>query len=484
MNPDGTLGTEVDDDKDSGPNDEAEISGTFSPGNYVLAIGDQNLDEDEARDTSTFPNGANDGGQYTISFTGNTYITGNGDTDNFPANGNSAVVDSGITVNTVDMTFDITLDTAPTAPVTVNYSVVDGTATAGEDYTALTSGSLTFAVGETSQQVTVTVNSDFAGELDENLFLELTGISPNANYDAGADAIPGGIRGTGTILTSDYAPLANPDVNFVDFKGGAGDDTVTGNVITDGAGADTLYGEGPAKVVTVTYDGTVYAIDGTTVITTPKGELTIDENGNYSYETDVQPDTSDGGGDIDDWQQVTLHAFSAGTPYEVGGVLDLSNANGTVGDGDGIGVSGGENARIDNDNALGAEALVLELDENAVTATAEVRSFGSGESMVWVAYDENLNKVAETTVTGTGNTQDITIDTGGVPFKYVAFSVPEGTNADDEYYVRNLDYTYADGIEDVFSYVIQDADGDLSNEATLTIVVDTQEPIGPLVRYR
>ena len=379
------------------------------------------------------------------------------------------------------MTFDVTLDSAPTVlsgPVTVNYSVADGTATAGEDYVALPSGALTFAVGETTQQVTVTVNSDFAGEFDETLFLELTGLSANANYDGSAEAIPGGIRGTGTIETSDYAPVANADINYVDFNGTAGD-TVTGNVITDGAGADTLFGEGPATVATVTYDGVVYAIDGTTVITTPKGELTIQENGDYSYESTLDRDTSDGGADLGDWQQVSLYAFSAGTAYEVIGVLDLASANGTVGDGDGIGVSGGDDARIDNDNALGAEALVMELDANATTATAEIRSFGSSEEMVWVAYDENLNKVAEATVSGTGNTQDITIDTAGIPFRYIAFSVPQGI-AGDEYYVHGLDYTYDDGIEDVFSYVIEDADGDLSNETTLTIVVDTAEPIGPL----
>ena len=46
--------------------------------------------------------------------------------------------------------FRVTLESASSGTVTVNYATADGTATAGEDYTA-TSGTLTFAPGETEQ---------------------------------------------------------------------------------------------------------------------------------------------------------------------------------------------------------------------------------------------------------------------------------------------------------------------------------------------
>src|SRR5262249_820537 len=52
--------------------------------------------------------------------------------------------------------FTVTLSKAATGPVTVNYATADGSATAGSDYTAR-AGTLTFAAGETSKTISVTV---------------------------------------------------------------------------------------------------------------------------------------------------------------------------------------------------------------------------------------------------------------------------------------------------------------------------------------
>ena len=55
--------------------------------------------------------------------------------------------------------FQVTLRPASADPVTVAYATADGTATAGEDYTAA-SGTVTFAPGETEQTIAVTVLDD------------------------------------------------------------------------------------------------------------------------------------------------------------------------------------------------------------------------------------------------------------------------------------------------------------------------------------
>ena len=95
---------------------------------------------------------------------------------------------------TVD--FEVSLSRAFTTAahsVTVDYATADGTATAGEDYTA-TSGTLTFAAGESSKTVSVTVLDDAIDEGEETFSLSLS----NA-----AGARIGDGEATGTIANDD-----------------------------------------------------------------------------------------------------------------------------------------------------------------------------------------------------------------------------------------------------------------------------------------
>jgi hypothetical protein len=89
--------------------------------------------------------------------------------------------------------FTVTLSAAYDVPVTVHYATADGTAKAGEDYTAA-SGTLTFSPGQTSKTITVAVRADKQSEADETFFVNLSG-APNAS-------IPDG-TGLGTILNDD-----------------------------------------------------------------------------------------------------------------------------------------------------------------------------------------------------------------------------------------------------------------------------------------
>ena len=72
-----------------------------------------------------------------------------------------------------EMVFRVTLESASSGTVTVNYATADGTATAGEDYTA-TSGTLTFAPGETEKTVSVTIIDDTVEDSGETFRLVLS----------------------------------------------------------------------------------------------------------------------------------------------------------------------------------------------------------------------------------------------------------------------------------------------------------------------
>ena len=92
--------------------------------------------------------------------------------------------------------FEVSLSRAFTGTehqVTVDYATADGTATAGEDYTA-TSGTLTFAAGESSKTVSVTVLDDSIDEGEETFTLRLS----NATGARIADG-----EATGTIANED-----------------------------------------------------------------------------------------------------------------------------------------------------------------------------------------------------------------------------------------------------------------------------------------
>ena len=94
--------------------------------------------------------------------------------------------------------FTVTLAPAATGPVTVDYATADGTATAGEDYTAA-SGTLVFAPGETALTVAVAVLDDAHDEGEESFVLRLSNASGAVLADSEA---------VGTIVNSDHMPKA------------------------------------------------------------------------------------------------------------------------------------------------------------------------------------------------------------------------------------------------------------------------------------
>ena len=123
-----------------------------------------------------------------------------------------------------EMTFTVTLATAVTEAVTVNYATSDGTAIAGQDYTAVSDGSVTIAAGETTAEFTVSMTGDETDELDETFNVTISMPEPEPNLNGGssgepAAAITGGDTATvvGTILDDDPAVVTvAPKVDTVE----------------------------------------------------------------------------------------------------------------------------------------------------------------------------------------------------------------------------------------------------------------------------
>ena len=146
---------------------------------------------------------------------------------------------------TTNAVFDVSLSEPPVGPVTVDYATEGDTADAPGDY-AETSGTLTFAPGDTSEAVAVPVQGDTLDEFAEAFFLNLSN-PVGANIADGSAAA--------TIRDDDPTPsLSVDDVSVTE----AGSGTTT-------AGFTVSLSAPSGKLVLADYstaDGTARAADG------------------------------------------------------------------------------------------------------------------------------------------------------------------------------------------------------------------------------
>ncbi|PQO46656.1 Ig-like domain-containing protein [Blastopirellula marina] len=98
------------------------------------------------------------------------------------------------------VTFTVTLDPTADEPVTVDYTTINGTATAGSDYAA-TSGTLTFPIGTATQTITVPILDDSFIENPESFTIQLSNAVGASIGDATA---------IGTIHSEDVPPSDLP----------------------------------------------------------------------------------------------------------------------------------------------------------------------------------------------------------------------------------------------------------------------------------
>ena len=96
----------------------------------------------------------------------------------------------------VNQTVAVFLSSAQSGAVTVNYATANGTATAGVDYTA-TSGTLTFAAGETVKAISIPILADTLDEDAETILVNISSASSGTIVDTQA---------TVTIIDDDNAP--------------------------------------------------------------------------------------------------------------------------------------------------------------------------------------------------------------------------------------------------------------------------------------
>ncbi|WP_138499256.1 Calx-beta domain-containing protein [Nostoc sp. PA-18-2419] len=138
----------------------------------------------------------------------------------------------------------VTLSSASSQPVTVQYATAPVTATANADYTS-SSGTLTFAANTTTRTITIPILNDSQGEANETFKVNLS--SPtNANLQKAS----GTVTITDTLQASTTTTLADGIENLtltgtsnINGTGNSGNNILTGNsgnnILAGGIGNDT-----------------------------------------------------------------------------------------------------------------------------------------------------------------------------------------------------------------------------------------------------
>ena len=276
----------------------------------------------------------------------------------------------------------------------------------------------------------------------------------------------------------DTMPLAINDVDSVGLGG-----TAVGNVITGAGGdevnADTL-GKDAVKVSAVSFDGNAYTFNASgelldsannvvvnNTITADHGTLQMNSDGSYSYtSTEVKDVISHSGSDLSNWTHIAVKAFNDDEYNRTStSDLDLTSATGTVSiDNNRLGVSNnpdGKEIGADGSGNDDGEALVFTLNTNTKNATIDLNALGNNESAFVNIYKADGTWIKSETFTNTGSI-NISSD---VEFNTI---VVGAANDNAKFRVDGVSFVVPEEHSDVFTYTLEDADGDTS-DATLTI---------------
>jgi hypothetical protein len=180
-------------------------------------------------------------------------------------------------------TFTVTR-TGGNAAFDLTYATADGTATAGSDYVAQPTGTVSFAAGDLTKTISVTINGDTTVEPDETFFVNLLGATNGGTIVRS--------QGTGTITNDDTSGVVgNISINDVTItEGNSGTKVATFTVSHTGSTAFSVNYATANSTATagtsgaadyVATSGTLNFADGTstqTVSVTIRGDTIYEPN--------------------------------------------------------------------------------------------------------------------------------------------------------------------------------------------------------------
>ena len=183
--------------------------------------------------------------------------------------------------DSVNLTFTVTLKPAAMVQMTVNYADAgSGSATSETDYMAIAGGTLTFAAGETSKTIAVSVTGDTSAEMNETVVIALS------NATGGASIVTA--RGTGTITDNDIPGFSIDSPSVAEGDSGSTNLVFTVS-LSPASYQETTVNYADAGSGTAT-SGTDYATIASGTLTFATGEtsktITVSVTGDTVFEPD------------------------------------------------------------------------------------------------------------------------------------------------------------------------------------------------------
>ena len=344
---------------------------------------------------------------------------------------------------------------------TVSYATTDGTATGGSDFTAIASTNLSFAVADTSKDITVSLTNDSNDEPTEAFTVDLT---------AGADAQLGSTKSHTVNITDNDATTVTLEAPSTAIDENAGAKTITVTLGRALTGDETL-------AVPLTFAGTsVFGTDYTLAEpnSTPTG---VSYSNLASTDLAANPPTISFSGVTSAADSATVILTATADTTDEGATESVTVGLGTLNANSGANLGGGASGSgtatfniTDDDDAPGGITLTVDkstIAEDAATATVKVTATVTGGT----AYSS-----AKTVSVKVGESSDSAVE--GTDYANVAdYDLTINAMETSAEWTFSLDPTDDTLDEDTETLRVTGASGDISvTGASITITDDDDAP--------
>ena len=381
-----------------------------------------------------------------------------------------------VTESDETLTFTITLSHETEQDVTVDYTTANGSASSTSDYAAA-SGTLTFAAGQTSQTLAISISDDFIDELSEEFYLDLSNAQNATIAEPRIWAIIRDDDTTPTAVDDFFLALGHNETLAAAAAGGllANDDDFDGGSMSVSSWTSPSYGTlnyvnsdgsfefepnsalvGDDSFTYVVTDGYNTATATVTISITNDPPLASDDSYLLAEDTTLTVGTTDGVlVNDDDFDDDTLEAYLVSGPSS--GALSYLNTDGSF-------------QYVPNSSFTGTDSFDYEVDDGLTTTLATVYlyvdagSVRAFDDVYDVAHNTALTEAAPGVLSNDFDFEDDTLTVSlvsGPANGTLNYLASDGGFQ----YTPNTDYSGVD------SFVYEATDGSDTEQATVYVIV-------------